>query len=675
MNLLISEKTIPSSPVIWIEKIAILKGEKVSSKDRIIPFTKGINIVWGVEIENSTGNSISQILSGHSVGKTSLCRLIRFCLGEEHFGTEFQERAIRNVFGKGAVVAKIHVSDSFWVVYRPFGKSCKSKAEKGMDFEACLNGTLPSGEYRSIIEEIERFTIAQMPQALPSETMNQYSWLDLLAWLARDQEARFGALWEWRSKRSESQGSTLKKDQALYLMRLVLGLLHEKDTKLRARIEEAEKRDAVLSKSIAHAQKEPETSRRGFEKLIADTLQLNIEDLSKQEGSTTSFEVLAEQKVSELEQSAGKLAQANQSLDDDILLREIETKRYEDNVNRLRAELIPEQAISSFTIGDRNKKITEIESVLSGYCDYSGKKIKDCSYTQEKLAELKEQQKKWENSKGKLLRDLSASEQFDLICQMRDDLRDGRQQYDTFRRELNDLKVQRTAIYDELTGIKGTLKNLTSNLKNWRHFDSICSGRVEHTELKKILNEQIQLQKNITTMKTQRNAYRNDYDQNLQSLTKIYNNLISDILTKQFSGTVTITGGDGELKFGIKQDAAFHGEAIETLSLVIADFAATLSRCTLGFHPGFLVHDSPREADLAQLIYDQYLKVVLEYSNVLGGPKNAPFQYIITTTSTPPKELKDAGVIVAQLKGDPKEEMLFGCSLRPAEAEQLEMSL
>ena len=56
-------------------------------------------------------------------------------------------------------------------------------------------------------------------------------------------------------------------------------------------------------------------------------------------------------------------------------------------------------------------------------------------------------------------------------------------------------------------------------------------------------------------------------------------------------------------------------------------------------HPCFLLHDSPREADLNVRIYERLLEVAAQ---IMEGAKNGdeiPFQYIVTTTTPPSKRL------------------------------------
>ena len=69
------------------------------------------------------------------------------------------------------------------------------------------------------------------------------------------------------------------------------------------------------------------------------------------------------------------------------------------------------------------------------------------------------------------------------------------------------------------------------------------------------------------------------------------------------------------------------------------------------------MHDSPREADLDIGPYHSLFTEMAALTKENGGKDNAPFQYIITTTTEPPTELND--LIRLSLAAYPKEMMLF----------------
>lgn len=109
------------------------------------------------------------------------------------------------------------------------------------------------------------------------------------------------------------------------------------------------------------------------------------------------------------------------------------------------------------------------------------------------------------------------------------------------------------------------------------------------------------------------------------------------------------------------------------MALVLADITAMMCSCQgIGHHPGFLLHDSPREADLDRHIYNRYLYTMWTLTEESGGISEAPFQYIVTTTTSPPKGLENA--VCLQLEAHPETRLLFGRLLaNPPTEEQLSM--
>jgi hypothetical protein len=81
------------------------------------------------------------------------------------------------------------------------------------------------------------------------------------------------------------------------------------------------------------------------------------------------------------------------------------------------------------------------------------------------------------------------------------------------------------------------------------------------------------------------------------------------------------------------------GEAIGTAGKVIGFDLACLLASTMGLgqHPRFLIHDSPREADLERTAYYRLFQWAVDLEKKFSG--EPPFQYILTTTTPPPPAL------------------------------------
>lgn len=82
-------------------------------------------------------------------------------------------------------------------------------------------------------------------------------------------------------------------------------------------------------------------------------------------------------------------------------------------------------------------------------------------------------------------------------------------------------------------------------------------------------------------------------------------------------------------------------------------------------HPGFLVHDCPREADMSERLYREFFLVASEAAEQLGEGGAVPFQFIVTTTSPPPEDVHGEPSVVLVLGPGSDEKLLFKRELVP----------
>jgi hypothetical protein len=123
-------------------------------------------------------------------------------------------------------------------------------------------------------------------------------------------------------------------------------------------------------------------------------------------------------------------------------------------------------------------------------------------------------------------------------------------------------------------------------------------------------------------------------------------------------------GAEGRLKLGadaLKATVELGGDrstaAIDSVKVIAFDLATLLlsieGRTRL---PAFLVHDSPREADLGLSVYHR----LFEFAVRLETTGNEPaFQYIVTTTTAPPAAYGEPPYQVLKLMGSPPNERLL----------------
>src|SRR5688572_18945078 len=84
-------------PFVWVRRLVIRDG--VSDEPlQDVPLKPGMNIIWGRETKETEANAFQP---GHGLGKTTFCRLVRFCLGEASFGQPRTVAGVQNAFPDG----------------------------------------------------------------------------------------------------------------------------------------------------------------------------------------------------------------------------------------------------------------------------------------------------------------------------------------------------------------------------------------------------------------------------------------------------------------------------------------------------------------------------------------------------------------------------------------------
>ncbi len=253
------------SPRLWIRRLVFFDSQE--NKDtpiRDVFFHCGLNIVWGVELPDYAGvNGAHPVtLSGHSVGKTTLCRLIRYCLGESTFGNPSAMSRIKHTFPEGWVGMELNLDGQEWAVLKPIGRSGNSMAAQAMGIENLFDKGHRENQYRQFIDHLENTMMSELQVNSPPNADRPYEWRHLLAWLTRDQESRFQSLHDWRSPRSGADTPKFQKpkEHALYLIRLVLDLVQEKEVRMSLALTETEGELKKLETRIGELRKKPEHS-------------------------------------------------------------------------------------------------------------------------------------------------------------------------------------------------------------------------------------------------------------------------------------------------------------------------------------------------------------------------------------------------------------------------------
>jgi hypothetical protein len=153
--------------------------------------------------------------------------------------------------------------------------------------------------------------------------------------------------------------------------------------------------------------------------------------------------------------------------------------------------------------------------------------------------------------------------------------------------------------------------------------------------------------------------YRGSSSASITSLSNWFDVVLRELVPGDIRGFAKLDGN------GLKLDVELGGYrstvAIDSLKVVAFDLAIlamSLERSL--FFPGMLVHDSPREADLSEMVYRHLFEFLAKLEEFGPSPL---FQYILTTTTAPPDRFQRKPWLRLEVKGAPAEERLLKVNL------------
>ena len=646
-------KPILKEPAIWVKRLAIFRrAEPGAEPIRDVRLESGVNIVWAREEEEDSGEAP---ITGHSAGKTTFCRLFRHCLGERTFGTVASTRAIADAFPEGCVAAELRVLGRSWAVMRPIGSGLHSYTLEGASIEELLQ----NGGKRTAIETYSAsLGIDALMDRLEGSGLaksgDQVEWDHILAWCSRDQEARFRNLHEWRSVRSESEaaGFRFKKAGPMLVMRMALGLYEAEEISGEERLADVQVRRDKLTKELEEAQREPEYLARLHTEEVRGYVAAELSevaDLSRRKLRSADLEEC----LSRLARRASTLVGAR------IAKREVETQTAEAAIEAssveegaIKERMRQYQAIVDLTgaVGDAEDgdatELSFLEKTLASdgekTCPYARVLIKECTDIAKRIGELR----------GSAIRD--AHEQEQAEARRAEVLRRAQAELATEESRLKTCQERRKRLKDDVKGMEkaqvvdrarlAALETAVSNAVKWD--DVVLGGGATERigELRKALADLEREQKDLNE---KLNRSLKQHDENRDLLTRIFSSAVKSVLpATEYDGLVQFE--DRTLRFSVSRGEAMTGEAVETLSILLADLSCLIYNAVnkRSCLPGFLVHDSPREADLGARIYRQFVRFIVAQQHHFATRGVCPFQYILTTTTPPPHEFQDGDEFV-----------------------------
>ena len=217
-------------PVLWVRRLVILPSLAADALPiREVEFRLGLNIIRTADRPTGEDRVI-----GHSVGKTLLTRLIRYCLGETHFAVEAVRNRIISLVPTGYAVVEVFLAGNPWVVVRPLrgSQTADSWAAPNGNWQIARSKPENAITFSEFVDRLEALVAGPIPDLPLAHASRGVRWLDLLGWLARDHECGYRVFNEWREPDADSGTGKLHREDASFLLRLAMGLVDPDERRL-----------------------------------------------------------------------------------------------------------------------------------------------------------------------------------------------------------------------------------------------------------------------------------------------------------------------------------------------------------------------------------------------------------------------------------------------------------
>lgn len=638
---------IKKQPVVFISKLVIYKSISPIEIIREIKFSLGVNVISTLHDESKYDNVD---IIGHSVGKTTLCRFIRHILGESTYSNETSSHLISKKFPEGWIGAEITVHNISYAVLRHIGTgNFQSRIAQNTSLESLIveSNKTPS-KYNVSQESYVSKLGLNSPYSFENPRCTENTdWLQVLAWCSRDQESRYKSLYSWRDPESFSKTPIFSsaKEGPLYVIRYLLGLINEEETRLerenlniqrnieskRVRLKKLETIPQIQASLLANELKKLITKivpdvNFSAKKILNPPEELpNIEDSI--ENDIKECGILNKEYKKELNDIEERKYRIKERLD--VLAEEyrhLNNKKDQYTLSYSLNKIKREQSK-----GSDDKFLEEYEAKKTCECTLGGCIIENCTYVIDKKSEIDSRilnNKSFDEFRSNLNEtDKNILNKIKDLDSRIEIIQTEKQSLEAEDHEITEKRVQIKLFWARMNEIIYELKQYSKEIVN-------PSENIEFTQLQKeIKNLDISLESNKNRLKTLISIH----EKNKDILASIFNFSTRNILIgSSCNGTVSFK--ERNINFAIKRNNFLFGQAMGVLSVLLADISSLVYSIINenSMHPLFLIHDSPKEADLDDRIYGSFISFMVNLSKTFEKP---PFQYIITTTTPPPPDI------------------------------------
>jgi hypothetical protein len=482
------EKTNPEQtrvePRVWVQRLTLYESLEPLLEIRTVELHPGINIIWGLEGDLADGN----FQPGHGVGKTTFCRLIRYCLGEDSFGQRHAVKEIRYSFADGYVAADVRVENRTWSVLRPLGENHRTSYATS---DSCISELIrdrPKNSFPAFRSHLATTCLKDVGSSSVLTGGESVTWDHLLAMCARDQEARYDRFWNWRNSRSDSGTPKFRqpKIDASLCVRALLHLLPDDETTLRVRAQTLSEELDRIDAAIPAKKAEPTFQVRQLRRALQDDFGVErATDAPLDADDLFGLPRLVAHRIEQLEDVRRGAAAAQPSLDRQISLAAASLLEP--------AELQAEEAVAAEVTDSgtaallrgiqelRNfaQKFSDVENSL---CTYGQISIGNCEYAKYEVGNVSRELRELQRTD---IPEIVEREQVSTALSERSKRRE--EVVQELREKLDELTKRRNEIVESRLQADKAIHDLNACLERLQVWDAILNGKVPDSDVAELV--------------------------------------------------------------------------------------------------------------------------------------------------------------------------------------------
>lgn len=628
-------------PRLWVRRLALWRDPQTLLRD--IELRRGVNIIWSPDLSmNGTG------ATPHGSGKTTFCRLIRYCLGERTFANDEQRPLMQQKLPNGFVGAEVIIDGECWVVTRPIGTHLPSRATRAERIEETFDQLLVGTEPPTIAPVISDAFCARYRDQVPDNLKPDQVWDVLLAWLTRDQECRLDDVFDWRSKRSGSgsPAQELSLETRLTVVRLAIRALSAEEVQATKEARAHTRERDGLREKLRHLD--------WFQSQSFDEL---CDRLSYSKERDPTEEIVRKELIDKANEKLAKAlgtehlkgGRPSDALRDKRKLLQSERNERSDERAEKKALLNSLPSQISATRAEQGTEQARLETgvvVRCAICHVSLDEVKanGCGVSLERcnLDEVKGRIERTEKLVAELDRQRLA---------LPNEIEELNQEITRLDGEISKIEDSFAQLARQASDANKTISHAQDLVREANWFDRQLGDSVRIINRLEGVDRMLEGQRQKMGLERERAAAA------IGDLETLFRQLVATLMPNGCTGKVKLDGNGLHPEILLDRGAGLSTAAVESFKIVAFDLAAmVLAVNGKADLPSFLIHDSPREADLDAGIYSNLFDFVVALEQKASPP---PFQYIVTTTTAPSQIAADHYSVRLKLSSTPPDDRLF----------------